>query len=501
MIADYFAQRPSKQFFTLVLGFVAGVFVRSGIGVILLGPWWWYAALAALIGIVMIYRWPSVVARVILLASLGVILGVWRYDAALPGTDATHVAAYNGRGAIIEGVVVREPRENAGSRQVVVAVSALDRRPAHGRVRLILPRTTAIRYGELIRASCDLEAPATIQSDAIFSVCPFPDSVRELGFGGNRFVRDLLELKFIFRAALGRFLDRPDAALAAGLLLGDRRLPAEDAAAFRAAGVSHIIAVSGFNVAIILANLLIVFGWLGVPRRLAKALVVATLSMFVVITGGEPSIIRAGIMGLLPLLAETLGRELFGVQSLVIAAAAMLFQAPLLTRDAGFLLSFAAMAGILWLSPELERRWAFGRRSPYHILRTLRTLLIQTIAAIIATMPLVLSIFGTVSFVAPVANLFILFVVPAAMLASFLTAALGSMSPALGSLGGIVASPLLHYLRIAAHFFADLPFASRVVGHVPWIGVVILYALFVLWLWSSGRTRGKTMLHIISDRL
>lgn len=500
MIADYFAQRPSKQLFTLVLGFAAGVFARSGV-VAMGADSWWYAPLLTAVGIALVVWWRSVVVRVVLLATIGIVLGVWRSAAALPGSDATHVAAFNGGDAIIEGVVVREPRESAGSRQAMVAVSVLDRRPAHGRVLLILPRTTTMGYGELIRANCDLEAPTSPDSDAIFSVCPFPSSIRRLGFGGNRLILDLLELKYFFRAALDRFLDRPDAALAAGLLLGERRLPAEDAAAFRAAGVSHIIAVSGFNVAIILANLLIVFGWLGVPRRLAKALVVATLGMFVVITGGEPSIIRAGIMGLLPLLAETIGRELLGIQSLVFAAAAMLFHAPLLTRDAGFLLSFAAMAGILWLSPELERRWAFGRRSPYHIIRALRTLFIQTIAAIVATMPLVLSIFGTVSFVAPVANLFILFVVPAAMLAAFLTAALGSLAPALGSLGAFIAAPLLHYLRIVAHFFADLPYASQLVGRIPGLVVIALYSALGCWLWLRGRIQKTDGWTKTADRL
>ncbi len=207
----------------------------------------------------------------------------------------------------------------------------------------------------------------------------------------------------------------PDAAAAllAGLLLGERTgLPPEIDDAFRRAGAYHVLAVSGFNVALVGASVLALLALLGVPRRASLAAAGAALVAFALIVGAQPSVLRATLMGLLLIAAALMERESQLGNALALSGLALLVAAPADLWDPGFQLSFAATAGIVHLAGPLAA-WL----GTFGVGRRLALALGASLAAQAAVLPLMLVHWNQLSLVAPAANLA---VVPLAGLATLL---------------------------------------------------------------------------------
>jgi len=202
--------------------------------------------------------------------------------------------------------------------------------------------------------------------------------------------------------ALRRSLPEPEAGLAAGILIGLReRVDRQLAADFATAGVSHVVAISGWNIAIV-AGLV---GALlrGRPRRLVAVIVAGTIVAYVVAAGGSPSVVRAAVMAGVVLLARESGRAGRAPAALGWAAAILLLADPGMIGDAGFRLSVLATAGLLaWANPLGARISRLGRgRVPGWLAESLGI----SLAAQAATLPDVIATFGRLSLVAPVVNL------------------------------------------------------------------------------------------------
>src|SRR5205814_4966517 len=153
------------------------------------------------------------------------------------------------------------------------------------------------------------------------------------------------------RFALAAFAERlppASAGLLGGLVLGNRTaLPADVQDAFRSAGVFHILAVSGFNVALLAGAVWTLVRAVGGGRRAAAGIGIAAVLGFAAVVGPEPSVIRATIMGVLVLGAVLLDREASVTNSQALAGLAILAVRPADLLDPGFQLSFAATAGIV----------------------------------------------------------------------------------------------------------------------------------------------------------
>ncbi|HEX4902477.1 MAG TPA: ComEC/Rec2 family competence protein [Acidimicrobiales bacterium] len=256
-------------------------------------------------------------------------------------------------------------------------------------------------------------------------------------------------------------------ALLAGLTLGDdRRQPAELTADFRASGLSHLLAVSGSNVVLVLA----VAGPLLRRLRTWPRFVVATAAVlaFAFVTRFEPSVVRAAAMATVALWASTTGRPSGGLRHLALAVCALVLVDPLLTRAIGFRLSVAACVGILLLAPPLVA-WLPGPRWVAQALGT-------TVGAQLAVAPVLVPTFGAMPLAALPAN------VAAAPLAAALMVWGISAGTVAGVLGGTAAAVLhlpsslaLHGLELVASLAAALP-----VGHVDLRHVAVLAIAAVL---------------------
>lgn len=226
--------------------------------------------------------------------------------------------------------------------------------------------------------------------------------------GEKGILGSLYQLRQSFVRQYQKYLPEPQASLLSGIVLGSKeRIPKEFAEGLRKTGTIHIVVASGMNVSI-LAGTMFSFLLLFLSRRLSIILSFVLIWFYVALAGGDPPIVRAGIMGSFSFLALGLGRELDAWRALGITAGLMLFLDPNLVTDLGFQLSFAATFGILFFNP-LFSSWF--KKVPSII----RNDLSQTLGAQIATLPIVLLNFGGYAPLSPLVNLLIVITLPVMM--------------------------------------------------------------------------------------
>lgn len=185
-----------------------------------------------------------------------------------------------------------------------------------------------------------------------------------------------------------------------GLVDGDTsRLDVDVKEDFRATGLTHLTAVSGSNVAIVLATVLGIVGLIGVGPRVRAVLAVLGLIGFVIVARPSPSVMRAAAMGAVVLLALMVGRPRRSLPALGAAIVVLLAYDPDLARSVGFALSSFATAGIVILTPRIDERL------PESWPPWLRTALAVPLAAQLACAPVIGAVFGTVGLTAIPANL------------------------------------------------------------------------------------------------
>jgi competence protein ComEC len=258
------------------------------------------------------------------------------------------------------------------------------------------------------------------------------------------------EIRSRAEASLGRGMPSREAELARGFVLGeDERIDAGTVEDFRRSGLSHLLAVSGQNVALLALLAMPLLAALGMPLRTRLVWILAAIVVYVPLAGAGPSILRAGVMGALSLLATLAGRRASRLYGLAVAAVVTLAIDPRIGADVGWQLSFAAVLGILVLASPLRAAvasWigAQGWRG------ALAEGAAMTLAATLATAPLIAFHFGTVSTTALLANLLALPAVAPAMWLGMLAAVGGQVPGFPTELLNAVEAPLLAYIAQVA---------------------------------------------------
>ena len=274
--------------------------------------------------------------------------------------------------------------------------------------------------------------------------------------------RRLEDLRRGAAAALTRVLPEPEAGLAAGILIGLRDLVDRDlAAAFTTAGVSHVVAISGWNIAIVAAAIAAMTGRLG--RRRRSVVTIVAIVAYVAFAGASPSVVRAALMAGVVLLARESGRAGRAAAALGWAATLLLVSDPGLIGDAGFQLSSLATAGLIaWATPLTGWIETIGRgRLPHWLAESLGV----SLAAQAATLPIVLVSFGRLAVLSPIVNLVVVPLVAPAMAVGLVALAGGTLVVAgvPPVIGAVLAAPgwvILRVLVAVVEAAAGLPFAS-----------------------------------------
>ncbi|MFH0988127.1 MAG: ComEC/Rec2 family competence protein [Parcubacteria group bacterium] len=460
----------SQQFFYSCLAFLIGV----GLGEVLHWNNIYFLLLAGIVCLSILLMKKFHIA--ILFVGL-IVFGVFWNNLFQPVINNHHFAFYNGQTKTFDAVISAEPSVDASKQQLTVRS-----REYNGKVLLNLALYPEFNYGDELNVTCRLTAPAQfidfrydkyLSRTGIYSVCESA-KVRLIATNhGNPLVSVILKIKKSVGVKINSTIAEPEASLLAGILLGSRQnIPPDLMTDFNRAGVTHIIAISGYNITIIVAMLMALARSLSINRKKATWIIVAGLIFFVILTGMSASVLRASVMGMLVVFAKHLGRPSKIRNVLVLSAVLLiLFNPRTLIWDAGFQLSFMSTIGLIYLSPLIQRylKWLPEKFA-------IQENLSSTLSAIIFTLPIILYSFQRLSLVAPIVNLLILPAIPISMLLGFIQTVCSYVLPFLGSFIGWFTWLLLAYVIKVIETFSSFNFAAVNISVGAW-GMVLMYLI------------------------
>jgi competence protein ComEC len=435
-----------------------------------------------------------------LAALAGLFFGAARYQIGLPTQSLSEVATYNDAGyevlvsgTLIEPADVRDTYTNLRlvARDIDTGAGAV---PVQGLVLARVGPNRSFQYGQNLRLRGELLTPPSnedfsyrdyLARQGIRSYMPAAEATVLPGVGGSLLLRGISAVKSVSVRNIYRLFLDPEASLLAGILLGeDNGIPAPVERAFTQTGTSHIIAISGFNIAIIAGFFALVFNRLLGPLRGALA-ALAGIIFYTLLVGSEPPVVRAAIMGAIGLLAVQVGRKQVGVNTLVAVAAGMALVYPQFLWDVGFQLSvFATLGLIVYGGPFMDVAGVFIQRHVrsvelQRLASPLAQFLVLTLAAQLTTLPIIAFHFKQVSLVSPLANALILPVQPAVMILGGLAIVFSLVLYPLGQVLSWAAWPFTAYTIRLVEFFAAVPNSVIYLGRFSWLLVALFYGMLL----------------------
>ena len=475
----------SRVFLFVLLNFVGGVFVRSFFEINQ-----YYFFLLALFSLIMLFIFlpayrqagKNKFAALAAFFALAFVLGGWITDKEI---ERTKNLIYSGK-TFKETAIVEKVTPSAFGQNIVAEFSK--------EKILVLIQSAKYPeyfYGDLLDVSCILKPIENLNASFDYKMYMAKEGVlyqckgkiEKIAEGkGNWLYSKIILARTTFENKITKVISQPYGALASGLLFGGGSgLSKEIQNDFSRTGMTHIIAVSGYNVTII-AEYLIMFGiFLGLWRKQAIWFAIVGIFLFVVMVGFPSSAVRAGVMSSILLWAMKNGRLANCENAIIFAGAIMLAINPLLLRwDVGFQLSFLATLGIVasasfWEKSFIKNHKAFG----------ISEIILLSLSAQIFVLPIIAYNFNIVSPISLLANVFILPIVPLSMLLVFLVCLFGFIFSPLSLVFSWLAFVLLFYEIKLIHILAQFPWASVEIEKVtPW--QVFLYyvtlAIVIFWI-------------------
>lgn len=500
---------------TLSLAWVLGVWLGSQL---LPSPLWLLAAVVPL-SLAGLKQWRG---RVVTagLAVLLVVGGALFYSSTVSDLDESSISWYVGDTAAvtIEGTVSRMPEDKEKSQALrltdITMATPEGLRDVSGAVMVYVPPFPEFSYGDRITVTGKLLAPPVFDTfdwrtylarDEVYATVLYP-SVGSVDPGhGNVVLSAIYALREQMADGLSAALPEPYASLAQGLTLGIRsNIPEDVKDSFAVSGTSHLLAISGLHLSIIAgAVLLLARGVLGRRGYWYVWLAMAAIWGFVILSGLAPPVVRGAVMASVFLMAEFFGRQKSALPALCFAAAVMVAANPQVMWSASFQMSFAAMAGLIFLlGPltgivrRLTARFPGDSSRFFGAAYLLGEGLAVTAAAVAGVLPLIAYYFGNVSLVGGVATLAVMPVVPLVIFGGLLSGAAAILSPVVAMPFAAVTWLGLVYLLAVVEFFGRVPAIS--VGAfdagLVWAAYVLL-GMLAWWLsrWQRRQTAPDSM--------
>jgi competence protein ComEC len=445
----------------------------------------------------------------VLAAPVLALVGVVFLGAAWSGVAERRLAGsflsgLSGESTTLEATVREEPRPTALGWRAVVDVrrATWSEGSASFRERVWISGDEAppsVVRGDLVRIGARLEVPEDAGfRDAMhakgIAVTARVDELERLGASPNAFVRATQVVREVVGRSISSVFPPREAGLLLGLALGDdSKLDPATERDFKATGLTHLLVVSGGNVAMILAPALALAALLGLGRVGQTAIGVTTVAFVVVLTGAEPSVMRAGTMATLALVGVLLAKPRSTAVVLSGAVFVLLVLDPLLVRQVGFQLSVAATAGMVALANPLGDR--FTRVMPKPVALAAAT----TCSAQLGVTPILLFHFHDIPVVTIPANVVAAPTVAPSLLLGLIAAAVGIVSEPLGRLAALGALVPMTILQLVANVGGRAPIAH--ITSRGGLAVLILGTAAVVGLTVALRTgwrppRGVTLVAV-----
>lgn len=447
---------------------------------------------------------------VIVLSLVSFFLGGFRYQLSIPNVDAFHVAWYNDRDydLLVTGTLAEPPDYRDTYTNLRLKVEAVDTGsgdlPVEGLLLARVFPNETYEYGERIRLRGKLVTPPEnedfsyreyLAGQGIHAYMTRTEVTRLPGNGGNPVRRMIYAFKDEALENIYLIFPDPEASLVAGILLGvDTGLPADLQQAFKDTGTAHVIAISGFNIAIIAGLFFALFSRvLGQVR--GSIIAILGITIYTILVGADTAVVRAALMGSIALTARQLGRRNDGLNALMLSTVVMAIHNPNTPWDVGFQLSFFATLGLI-LYAEPFQGWALkiiGRyTSPgtaQRLAAPLSEYFLLTLAAQLTTLPIMAYHFKRISLVSLIANPFILPVQPAVMIVGGIAVLLSLVWLPLGAVAAFAAWPFVAYTIRLVELFDRLPNGVIVLGDLSLWAVILFYAVLLTWTLARHRVR------------
>jgi competence protein ComEC len=468
------------------------------IGVALLSRWvadnmFFYLALLVL-GLVVWRLWKSGVLRewsdwksLVLMFLLALLAGLLRMGIDLAVTG--NLSDFNdlGRKVSLQTEVAAAPVVVENDQQLLLKASQLkdqrNRFSVDGLIKLKVPRFPSYELGDWLEVDGLLETPQNfdegfnyvdfLAKDKIHSVIK-KAYVRKIPVGEDWFYWPLKVINYWNRQIVGKLQEifpEPAAGIIAGVQVGARSsIPADVLKNFQTVGLTHILAISGFNITLIINVVAVLLA--GFSRRKRFWLNLGLIVLFVFLTGCSASVVRAAVMGMMILLIKTLGRKSEVLTVIMLSAVLMVLVSPrILNFDISFQLSLMATLSLVLYSEKLEQ-WAVNW--PEQI----KEGVLVTLSAQVLTLPISFYNFGNISLIAPISNLLVLPLVPVLMATSFASLILSVFNLGLAKWTGGVSWLIVELMIKTVEILSKIPLAAVAVGK-GLIWLVLVYYLLV----------------------
>ncbi len=492
-----------KVFYILCFGFLLGVLLRSFVFVNN-----YYVILFAVISIA-VFLFFIFVSRnnwgiLFCVLFIAFSFGIFRFHS-VDAVNPTFFESNVGKKVSLLGQIIDEPNIKENNQQLTVFVTSrgwtsgsLDVQPLFTKVLVSAGFDDDYKYGDAVKIEGVLKKPENfttdtgkefdyinyLRKDGILYVMSYPKIEIVSSGNGNKLQSILFLAKEKFLEKINFSINSPENLLMGGLILGEKSSFGEELReSFVNTGTIHIVALSGYNVTIIAEWIMKLFSFL--PINFAIGTGVFAIILFVLMTGGSSTAIRAGTMAILALVARATGRNYDVARALILTALVMVFINPfLLVFDVSFQLSFIATIAVIFFAPRIEKYflWVpdkFG----------LRDIVSVTSAAYFFVFPFILYKMGNFSLVALPANILVLPFIPITMLLGFLTGFVGLFSYTLAIPLGYFSYFLLHYELGVIGFLADIPFAVFSFPNFPLFLALLTYAYFIYRLFGRNIKR------------
>ncbi len=495
------SQLARMPFIWFSLAFIGGVLFANQVSLTVL---WWLVITFSCFSLGILGFWAfrnDVLKRYLFLIPFVFFLGALRFESNLPVINQSFIGYYNDspNNVWVTGTLTQPPDQRDTYANLTLQLTAIDIGngdiPVSGKVLIRLYNEQELAYGQLIRARGLLETPAENETFSykeylarqgvhsfmsVGSVTLLPSS------NANPFWQAIYGLNTRLSAAIYQLFPDPEASLLAGILLGnDNGLSQNLQDAFRDTGTTHIIAISGFNIAIIAGIFITLFSRLfGTQRGTIAALI--AIAIYTLLVGASASVMRAAFMGSLGLIGHQIGRRTAALNTLAVVAGVMTFLDPHVPWDVGFQLSFAATLGLVLYAQPLANwaekwliRWV-GKSTASQIIAPLSDAVLLTLAAQITTLPVIAYHFERISLISLIANPFILPAQPAVMILGGLAAVFGAIYAPVGQILAYGAWPFPAYTIRTVEWFASLPNGVLPLGEFSLLFVITFYAILLI---------------------
>lgn len=431
---------PSWLIAWMSVAVVIGI-ASSASGIYCRGPSW-FAIISILTCLGYVRRWRGAVVVVFI---AGLLIGAWRGGIEQAGLE--HYKPLYGKAVTVRGAVSDDAAYGPGGDQrLLLKDISINDASLNGQMWTSNDNDIAIKRGDTVTLHGKLEPGFGSVAASMFHASVSRISRPQPGDVGVR-VRDW------FAGGIRAAIPEPEASLASGYLVGQRStLPADLDNQLKVDGLTHAVVASGYNLTILVS--LGRQAFLGISKYLATVSAFGMIAGFILLSGLSPSMARAGLVASLSLAAWYYGRKIHPFVLLTFAAAITALINPFyIWGDIGWYLSFTSFAGVVILAPLIQHALWRNRERP----GVAAQIILDTMSAQAATLPIMILAFGHYSPYALLANLLVLPLVPLAMLLTFVAGTGGLLLPAVAYIFGLPATILLKYMTTVVAHIADWP--------------------------------------------